>query len=479
MKLFKDILKSEDILDSHGDTSIRVTSLSFDSRKVVQGSVFFVIKGNAQDGSVYIDDALSKGAAALVYEGEEIPTDKIPCVRVENVRKALAHSAQIFFDSPSKKLKLVGVTGTNGKTTTATLLYQLFKSFGYKVALISTVENKIDDEVFHTDHTTPDPITLASFLNDAVLKGCTHAFMECSSHAIDQGRIEGLHFAGGIFTNLTHDHLDYHKTLEEYAKAKKRFFDMLPENSFAVANMDDTYAKFMLESTKAKKLFFSLKKDVFAKGKVIDNSLRGLTIEMNGVTLKSKLIGLFNAYNILGIYCSAILLGEPIDKVLPALSELTPPAGRLEFIESKNEVFAVVDYAHTPDALENVLKTLRYIVSKNSKIITVVGCGGDRDKTKRPIMGRIASSLSGFVIFTSDNPRTEDPEQILKDIVFGLDGENFEIVVDRKEAIQKACLKAEPGDIILVAGKGHETYQIFKNETVHFSDLEELQEQLQ
>ena len=477
MKTLKELFLSEDVITPCKDMSLDISYLAFDSRKVQKDSLFFVIKGNAQDGSVYINDAISKGAAALVYEGDILPSDSVPCIRVKNVRKTLAHCAQNFFDNPSEKLKLVGVTGTNGKTTTATLLYQLFKSLGYKVALISTVENRIDDEVFHTDHTTPDPVTLASFLQDAVSKGCTHAFMECSSHAIDQDRIEGLRFTGGIFTNLTHDHLDYHKTLEEYAKAKKRFFDMLPEGSFTVSNMDDEYGAYMLENTKAKKLFFSLKKDVFAKGRVIDNSLRGLTIEMNGITLKSKLIGLFNAYNILGIYCSAILLGESIEKVLPALSELTPPAGRLEFIESKDGVFAVVDYAHTPDALENVLKTLRYIISKNSRIITIVGCGGDRDKTKRPLMGKITSTLSGYTIFTSDNPRSEDPEMILKDIVAGVTSENFEVVVDRKQAIEKACSMATPGDIILVAGKGHETYQIFKDETVHFSDLEELQKQ--
>lgn len=477
MKVLKDILPSGDIVKSSGDMELHISSLVFDSRKVTKDSLFFAVKGSVQDGSVYIEDAIKKGAAGVVYEGEIFPEGEVTCIRVENVRKTLAHCAQKFFDNPSEKLKLVGVTGTNGKTTTATLLYSLFKSFGYNVALISTVENKINDEVFSTDHTTPDPITLASFLQQAVEKGCTYAFMECSSHAIDQDRIEGLHFAGGIFTNLTHDHLDYHKTLEEYAKAKKIFFDMLPEGSFAVANMDDEYAKFMLETTKAKKLFFSLKSDVFAKGKVIDNSLRGLTINMNGVTLKSKLIGLFNAYNILGIYCTAILLGESIEKILPAISLLTPPAGRLEFIESKNGIFAVVDYAHTPDALENVLKTLRYIVSKNSQIITVVGCGGDRDKTKRPIMGKIASKLSGYTIFTSDNPRSEDPEMILKDIVEGVVSENFETVVDRREAIQKACSISKPGDIILIAGKGHETYQIFKNETIHFSDLEELQKQ--
>lgn len=360
-------------------------------------------------------------------------------------------------------MKIVGVTGTNGKTTVATLLFRLFRNLGYNTALVSTVENRINNKAYKTDYTTPPNPALIKFLRKAAKSGVEYVFMECSSHGIAQNRTAGLEFAGGIFTNLTRDHLDYHKTLAEYAKAKKKFFDELPERAFALANADDPKAKYMLKDTRAYKYFYSLK----------------LVADFSGAP-KTKLIGKFNAYNTLAVYAAAVLLGIPKGKIRKGLKELDPPPGRLELVNSKSGIMGIVDYAHTPDALENVLKTLKESVGKGKKIITVVGCGGDRDKTKRPIMGKIAAKLSDYVLFTSDNPRSEKPASILKNIVADIPKrvKNYECIEDRAEAIKKACSLARPGDIILVAGKGHENYQIFKEKTIRFSDKKVLERML-
>ena len=476
MKKLQDVLVGVEVQQIVGNENAEISSVVFDSRKADKDSLFVAIKGNKGDGSLYINSAIENGSRVIVCEEIHDIKPEVAYIVVSNARKALALIAQNFFNNPTTKLKLVGVTGTNGKTTTATLLYKLFMNLGYKCALISTVENKINNEVFPTDHTTPDPVTLAQFVDMAVSKGCQYAFMECSSHAIDQDRIDGMIFAGAIFTNLTLDHLDYHKTFDAYAHSKKRFFDMLDKSAFAVANIDDANAELMLSETKAKKHYISLKnKKADFGGGIVENNLKGLKIKIGEKCIESKLVGEFNAYNILGIYASVVLLGESSERVIEKFKDLSAPSGRLEFIESKSGVFGVVDYAHTPDALENVLKTLNETKSKSTQIITIVGCGGDRDKTKRPIMGGIATKLSDYTIFTSDNPRSENPEAILADITVGADSTRpLDVEVDRAKAIAKACARAKPGDIILVAGKGHEPYQIFKDKTVHFSDVEEL-----
>ena len=459
MKTLSELLSSIEILETVGETSLEISSICFDSRLAEKKSVFVAFKGTETDGHVFIDNALEHGATAVVYE-KEVP-NKLPgiaYIRVRDSHAALAELAQNFYDHPSRKLKLIGVTGTNGKTTTATLLFKLFEGLGHKSALLSTIENKISDETFSATHTTPDPTAIASFLQEAVRRGCKYAFMECSSHAIDQKRITGLEFTGVIFTNLTHDHLDYHKTMTAYAKSKKALFDSLPANSFALANLDDKMSHYMLKDTPAHKYFFSLDSNA----------------DFNEI-IETKLIGKFNAYNALGIYATAVLLGVPADQVKLKLKELEAPAGRMELIESKTGVRGIVDYAHTPDALENVLKTLREVAGSETKVITVVGCGGDRDTTKRPIMARIACGLSDQVILTSDNPRSEDPEKILDDMVAGVPvGKNFEREPDRARAIAIAVKLSRPGDIVLLAGKGHEDYQILNGGKIHFSDREEL-----
>lgn len=471
MKTSLDLLSDIEILETIGELPPNISSICFDSRLAEKKSIFVAVKGMEADGHVFIDNALARGAIAVVYEKEDI--NKLPdivYIRVRDSHAALAKLAQNFYDHPSRKLKLVGVTGTNGKTTTVTLLYKLFRLLGYHTALISTIENKIDEETFPATHTTPNPVTLASFLDQAVARGCAYAFMECSSHAIDQKRVWGLKFAGAIFTNLTHDHLDYHKTIEAYAEAKKQLFDVLPENSFAVANQDDTKSVYILSETKAKKYFFSLK-DASLK-----QSMDGLAIPYDGHIIQTKLIGTFNAYNIIGIYTIAKLLGVPEDKIISTIAQLVPPSGRLEFIKSKTGIYGIVDYAHTPDALENVLGTIREITPRHTRIITVVGCGGDRDKSKRRLMGKISVKLSDYTIFTSDNPRSENPNKILEDIIADLPTPNdkYECQVDRAKAIIIAVGLAKPGDIVLVAGKGHEDYQIIGKEKTHFSDGEEL-----
>lgn len=459
MKTSLNLLSDIEILETIGELPPNISSICFDSRLVEKKSIFVAVKGMETDGHVFIDNALARGAIAVVYEKEGI--NKLPdivYIRVRDSHAALAKLAQNFYDHPSKKLKLVGVTGTNGKTTTATLLFKLFENLGHKSALLSTIENRIGNEIFPATLTTPDPIAIASFLDQAVRSGCKYAFMECSSHAIDQKRIDGLQFAGAIFTNLTHDHLDYHKTIEAYAGAKKQLFDTLPKNSFALANADDKMSHYMLKDTPAHKYFFSL------DGKADFNEI-----------IETKLIGRFNAYNALAIYAAAVLLGAPIDEVRLVLRELEAPAGRMESIESNTGIRGVVDYAHTPDALENVLKTLREVAQSGAKIITVVGCGGDRDSSKRPIMARITCELSDLTILTSDNPRSEDPKKILDDMVAGIPvGKKFEREPDRVRAITMAVQLSKPGDMILIAGKGHEDYQILKKGKIHFSDQEEL-----
>ncbi|OHA89468.1 MAG: hypothetical protein A3C70_03050 [Candidatus Zambryskibacteria bacterium RIFCSPHIGHO2_02_FULL_43_14] len=456
----KDLISGLDILEIVGDTLISVDQMTFDSRKVVSRSLFISAKGIEDDGHDYIEEAIKRGAKAVVHQNNvKKKANGITYVKVVDSRKAIGIIAQNFYSYPTRHLKLVGITGTNGKTTVATLLFKMFRILGYHTALISTVENRIDDKIYSTDHTTPDSITLTSFLKEAVVMGVEYAFMECSSHGIEEERIAGLEFVGGIFTNLTLDHLDYHGTFEKYAEVKKKFFDKLPENAFALANADDQKGDYVLSGTSAHKYFFSL-----------NSSADFISV------LKTKLIGRFNAYNVLAVYATAVLLGVPKDKVKKILSKLDPPPGRLELVKSKKGIYGVVDYAHTPNALENVLKTLKGLKEKNRLLITLIGCGGDRDKAKRPIIGEIAVTFSDYVIFTSDNPRTEDPDVILSDIVAGVPrgAKNYECISARAEAIQKACGMVHSGDIILVAGKGHETCQIFKDKTIHFSDLEEL-----
>lgn len=480
MKKLKELINELEIVSILGSTEKTISEIHFDSRKVIPDSIFVAIRGNEKDGNVFIESSIKSGATVIIHNVElENKIVGVTYIMVKDSRKALAQLAQNFYDNPSQKLKLIGATGTNGKTTTVTLLFKLFRNLGHHVALLSTVENKIDDEVFEATHTTPDPVTLARFLDSAVKNGCKYAFMECSSHAIDQKRTSGLNFAGVIFTNLTQDHLDYHKTLDAYADAKKEIFDSLPLTSFAIGNLDDDRAKYMFGDTKANKYFFGIKNniDLNFQATKINQSLDGLNFFINENKIESKLIGNFNIHNILGVYAAAKLLGIKENKIINKIRLLTPPVGRLEFVKSDTGIFCVVDYAHTPDALLNVLNTLREVLGKNSKIITVVGCGGDRDKTKRSIMGSIACKLSDLVIFTSDNPRSEDPDDILVDIVSDLPkkSSNYKCIVDRAEAISESYKKALPGDIVLVAGKGHETYQIFKDKTIHFSDIEELQ----
>lgn len=460
MVKIKDLIPGLDILKVVGDVSIYIDNLSFDSRKIAKNSLFISVEGIENDGHDFIDETIKKGARAIVHQ-KNIKRKKegITYIQVSDSRRSIGIIAQNFYNHPSHRLKLIGVTGTNGKTTIVTLLFKIFRVLGYHVALISTVENRIDEKIYLTNHTTPDPITLTKFLKEAVDNHVEYAFMECSSHGIEEERIAGLEFAGGIFTNLTLDHLDYHKTFKKYTEVKKRFFDQLSEKTFALANADDPKGKYMLSNTLARKYFFSLSSSA----------------EFTSVP-KTKLIGRFNAYNVLAVYASTTLLGITKKKVRTILSKLDPPSGRLEFVKSKKGVLGVVDYAHTPDALKNILTTLNDLRKRGKKLITLIGCGGDRDKTKRPIMGKVAVTLSDYVIFTSDNPRGEEPNDILNDIVAGVPkkAKNYECISDRTKAIKRICNMVSSGDIVLAAGKGHETCQIFKDKTIHFSDLEKL-----
>jgi UDP-N-acetylmuramoyl-L-alanyl-D-glutamate--2,6-diaminopimelate ligase len=451
-----------------------VKGIAFDSRKVETGFVFVAVRGTLSDGHEYITRAVEAGALAVVCERmPEIVDESVTYVTVRNSGHALGVMASNFFGNPSEKLKLVGVTGTNGKTTSVTLLYQLFSALGYNVGLISTVENKIIDESIPSTHTTPDPLQLNALLKRMITAGCGYAFMEVSSHAVDQERIAGLRFAGAVFTNITHDHLDYHKTFENYIKAKKKFFDELPSDAFALVNADDKRGMVMLQNTKATKLTFGLKKMVDYKAKIITNSLDGLELEIGGKNVWFRMIGDFNAYNVLGVYATALLLGEESDEVLQHLSALNGAPGRFERVLPGSKVTAIVDYAHTPDALKNVLETIGHFRTGNEQVITVVGCGGNRDKTKRPLMASIACKLSDKVVLTSDNPRDEDPMEIIREMQSGIlptEAKKTLVLADREEAIKTACMMARENDIILVAGKGHETYQEIKGVKHPFDD---------
>ena len=475
MRSLKDILYKVNIETVNGTTDQLVNAVRFDSRKIVAGDVFVAIKGAVSDGHDFIEKAISLGAKVVVCENmPEIQTAGITYVKVIDTNKALAYMAANFYDNPSKKLQLVGITGTNGKTTIASLLFQLFQKAGFKVGLLSTVKIMVGNSEFEATHTTPDSLTINYFLDQMVSQGVTHCFMEVSSHGIHQERIEGLHFVGGIFSNITHDHLDYHKTFAEYRDVKKRFFDGLDKNAFAITNIDDKNGHFMLQNTVAKKRTYALKTYADYKAQILENQLSGLLLKINGNEVWVKLIGSFNAYNLLAIFATAIELGIDELETLRLLSELESVSGRFQFVVI-NGVTAIVDYAHTPDALENVLKTIADIRTKNETLITVVGCGGDRDKTKRPIMAAIASENSDKTIFTSDNPRSENPDTILSEMELGVAPQNYKktiSITDRKQAIKTACQLAKPKDIILIAGKGHENYQEIMSQKYHFDDIE-------
>jgi UDP-N-acetylmuramoyl-L-alanyl-D-glutamate--2,6-diaminopimelate ligase len=464
-----------------GKTDIVVKDIQIDSRKVKKGCVFVAVKGEAVDGHQFIEKAVESGAVAVVCE--IMPSSRkesVVYVQVENSAAAAGYMAHNFFGQPSEKMKVVGVTGTNGKTTIVTLLYKLFTSLGYKCGLLSTVENHIGDKVVPATHTTPDAISLNGLLKQMADEGCTYVFMESSSHAIQQHRITGLQFAGGLFSNITHDHLDYHKTFDEYIRVKKAFFDSLSSSAFAISNVDDKRGMVMLQNTNAKKYFYSLKTLADFKGKIIDNSLSGLVMDINGQEVHFRLIGEFNAYNLVAVYGAAICMGEEKQEVLRNLSVLTGAEGRFDcMLSAKDKIIAIVDYAHTPDALLNVLATIKKLKKGFEQVITVVGCGGDRDKTKRPVMATVACEHSDKVIFTSDNPRSEDPVQIIKDMEAGLAiaaKRKYISIADRKEAIKTAISLAKPEDIVLIAGKGHEKYQEIKGVKHDFDDKKVVRE---
>lgn len=482
----KNILYKVNLNAVAGDTGIEVNNIQFDSRKVSHGDVFVAISGTVVDGHDFIDVAISKGARAIVCENMPNNTkDGITYVVVDDSSGALAILASNFYGVPSGNLKLVGVTGTNGKTTVATLLYQLFKKAGFKVGLLSTVKVMINDTMYPATHTTPDSLTINRYLSEMNHEGVEYCFMEVSSHGIHQNRTEGLIFAGGIFTNLTHDHLDYHNTFLEYRDVKKSFFDNLPKSAFSLVNIDDKNGPVMQQNTKSKKYTYALKTYANYRSQILENQFNGLLLKINENEVWTKLIGNFNAYNLLAIYGTSELLGLESVEILRLISELESVSGRFQYLVSEDNITAIVDYAHTPDALKNVLETINSIRSKNEELITVVGCGGDRDKGKRPKMANIASSLSTKVIFTSDNPRSEIPEEIISDMESGVEPQNFKktlSIVDRRQAIKTACQLANPNDIILVAGKGHETYQEIKGERSEFDDfkiVDELLKQLQ
>lgn len=480
MKLLSDILYKARLEEVIGSTNLAISAVTFDSRKVKKDSLFVATRGTAADGHDFIDQAILAGAVAIVCE--DLPSmlnEQVTYVKVTNTSLALGFIACNFYDHPSEKLKLVGVTGTNGKTTTVTLLFNLFRSLGYQVGLLSTVQNKINQAVIPSTHTTPDALSLNELLATMVEQGCQYVFMEVSSHAVVQHRIAGLVFTGAVFSNITHDHLDYHKTFDEYIKAKKGFFDALPEDAFALVNKDDRHGMVMLQNTKAHKYTYGLRTVADYKCKVIENHLNGLLLNIDGKEVWVKLIGSFNAYNILAVYATAVLLKQDRNQILIALSNLDAVEGRFQYIKSGAGIIAIVDYAHTPDALKNVLETIRDIRSGGEQVITLVGCGGDRDKTKRPVMAQIACEYSNRVILTSDNPRSEDPEEILNQMQAGIspaEAKKTLRISDRREAIKTACTLAKAGDIILVAGKGHEKYQEIKGVKHPFDDYEIVKE---
>lgn len=474
MHLLKDILYGVNIIEVHGHTNSVVNHLTFDSRNATNESVFFAIKGVANDGHDYIDNVCQNGCAIIIAERKVEVAEGVNLIIVNNTSKALAIVASNFYENPSKQLKLIGITGTNGKTTIATLLYNLYTTLGYQCGLLSTVVNIINDEKIPSTHTTPDPIALNQLLRKMVEEGVSHCFIEVSSHAIHQHRITGLYFTGGVFTNITHDHLDYHKTFKEYIDVKKTFFDNLPKDAFALTNLDDKNGEVMLQNTQASKRYYALRNIADYHAKVLENQFTGLVLSIADTELWTKLIGDFNASNLLAVYGVSQELKTDKTEVLTALSQLESVDGRFQQIKSESGITAIIDYAHTPDALKNVLKTIENIRTKNEVVYTVVGCGGDRDKDKRPIMASIACELSDKVILTSDNPRSEDPSVILNEMMVGVDGVNFKktlSIVDREQAIKTAVTMAEKNDIILIAGKGHEKYQEIKGVKYDFDDM--------
>lgn len=483
MKILKDILYKVAIESVTGSTEIAIQKIEFDSRKIEANDVFVAIRGSLSDGHDYIEKGIQSGATAIICDTlPESVVKGITYIKVKDTNTALAFMAANYFGNPSEKLKLVGITGTNGKTTIASLLFQLFQKAGFKAGLLSTVKIMVDETEYNATHTTPDSLTINHFLNEMIKTGVTHCFMEVSSHGIHQKRTEALHFTGGVFTNLSHDHLDYHSTFAEYRDVKKSFFDSLPKSAFALSNIDDKNGTVMLQNTLSRKRTYALKSYADFKAQILENQLSGLLLKVNDNEVWVKLIGTFNAYNVLAIYGTAIELGLDSLETLRLLSDLESVSGRFQYIISTNGVTAIVDYAHTPDALENVLKTVDDIRTKNEKLITVVGCGGNRDKAKRPIMAKIATDLSDKVILTSDNPRNEDPEVILNEMENGIEAHNYKKILritDRRQAIRAACQLVQPNDIILIAGKGHETYQEVNGIRHHFDDMETVKEILE
>ena len=480
MKKLSDILYKVRTSALSGNTDVDITGVQTDSRKIVPGNIFIAVRGSAVDGHEFIDKAIALGASTIVCEQIRDAREGITYVQVNDCAEAAGLMAHNYFDHPTNTIKLVGVTGTNGKTTIATLLYKLFTCLGYKCGLISTVENMVAGVIIPSTHTTPDPVSLNELLKQMVDEGCAYAFMEVSSHAIHQKRIAGLEFRGAIFSNITHDHLDYHKTFDEYIKAKKAFFDNLNSSAFAITNVDDKRGSVMLQNTAARQFTYSLKTMADFKGRILENILTGLVMTVNEQEVHFRLIGEFNAYNLLAVYGAAICLGEDKSQVLQCLSNTTGAEGRFDYIISaRDKVIGIVDYAHTPDALVNVLETIKKLRQGHEQVITVVGCGGDRDKTKRPVMGEVACEHSDRVIFTSDNPRSEDPTKILEDMEATLNSaakRKYIAIADRKQAIKTAVDMAQPEDIVLIAGKGHEKYQDIKGVKHHFDDKEVLRE---
>ncbi|WP_442588578.1 UDP-N-acetylmuramoyl-L-alanyl-D-glutamate--2,6-diaminopimelate ligase [Pedobacter sp. AW31-3R] len=478
----QDVLYGVAITNLVGSTNREVSMLTFDSRAVQQNAVFFAVRGTLSDGHQFIEQTIKAGVAVVICE--EIPVERdaaVTYIEVESSTVALGIMAANYYGNPSAKLKLVGITGTNGKTTIATLLFKLFSALKYSVGMISTVQNQINEEIIPATHTTPNPIALNELLQRMVDEGCEYCFMEVSSHAVVQHRIEGLIFAGGIFSNITHDHLDFHKTFDNYIKAKKGFFDALPKSAFALTNGDDRNGMVMLQNTKAAKKTYALKQLADFKASIIENRFSGLNLDIDHVDVFFKLVGSFNAYNLLAVYGTAMLLEQDKLKVLTILSDLTGAEGRFDYVTNAKQIIGIVDYAHTPDAVQNVLSTIQNIRKGTEQVITVIGCGGDRDKTKRPVMAQVACDWSDKVILTSDNPRTENPQTIVEEMEAGVSPTNKRktlTILDRREAIKTACHLAKPGDIILIAGKGHEKYQEINGVRYHFDDKEVLTEQL-
>jgi UDP-N-acetylmuramoyl-L-alanyl-D-glutamate--2,6-diaminopimelate ligase len=483
VKIVKDILYKVAIEIVKGSTDVVIAKIEFDSRKIQENDLFVAIRGTVSDGHDFIEKAINLGATVIVCDTmPEVIVTGITYIQVKDTNAALAYMATNYYDNPSANLKLVGITGTNGKTTIASLLYQLFKKAGYKVGLLSTVKIMVDTTEYKATHTTPDSLSINYYLSLMNEVGVEYCFMEVSSHGIHQKRTEGLQFAGGVFTNLSHDHLDYHASFAEYRDVKKLFFDYLPKSAFAITNIDDKNGAVMFQNTPARKLTYALKTYADYKAQILENQLSGLLLKINESEVWVRLIGTFNAYNLLAIYATAIELGLDKLEVLRLLSELESVSGRFQFIVSNDKITAIVDYAHTPDALENVLHTISTIRTNNEQLITVVGCGGDRDKTKRPIMAKIASEMSNKAIFTSDNPRTENPQTIIDEMEKGVEPQNFKktlSILDRKQAIKTACQIANANDIILIAGKGHETYQEIQGVKYDFDDMKIVKELLE